>query len=47
VPRADASVAFHALEVMETMMRSSAEGRRLDIATPGVRPSAVPLTTMS
>lgn len=44
VPRADAGVAFHALQIMETVMRSSVEGRRLDIDGPASRPRAVPLT---
>ncbi len=44
VPRADAGIGFHALDIMETMMRSSVEGRRLDLSAPGVRPRAVPLT---
>lgn len=44
VPRADAGIAFHALQIMETMMTSAVEGRRLDIVTPSVRPRAVPLT---
>jgi predicted dehydrogenase len=44
VPRADAGIALHALEIMETMLRSAVEGRRLDIVTPCVRPRAVPLT---
>ena len=45
VPRADAGVAFHALQIMETVMRSSVEGRRLDIDGPANRPTAVPLTS--
>jgi predicted dehydrogenase len=44
VPRADAGIAFHALDIMETVMRSSAEGRRLDLASTTERPRAVPLT---
>ena len=44
VPRADAGIAFHALDIMETMLRASVEGRRLDLATTTERPRAVPLT---
>lgn len=44
VPRADAAIAFHALQIMETLMRSSVEGRRLDIDDRPERPRAVPLT---
>lgn len=44
VPRADAGIAFHALEIMENMMRSAAEGRRLDLSPAASRPRAVPLT---
>lgn len=46
VPRADAGVAFHALQIMETMLQSSLEGRRLDVDGPAVRPRAVPLTSI-
>jgi predicted dehydrogenase len=44
VPRADAGIAFHALDIMETTLRSSVEGRRLDLASTTERPRAVPLT---
>ena len=44
VPRADSSIALHALDIMETMLRASVEGRRLDLATTTERPRAVPLT---
>jgi predicted dehydrogenase len=46
VPRADADIAFHALEIMETMMTSSVEGRRLDLGPAPSRPTAVPLTSL-
>ena len=44
VPRADAGIAFHALQIMESMMTSSVEGRRLDLDAAAERPRAVPLT---
>lgn len=46
VPRADAGIAFHALEIMETMMTSSVEGRRLELGPAASRPAAVPLTSL-
>ena len=46
VPRADAGIAFHALEIMESMMRSSVEGRRLDLGATAGRSRPVPLTSI-
>ncbi|MDF2991902.1 MAG: oxidoreductase [Microbacterium sp.] len=46
VPRADAGIALHALEIMETMIESSAQGRRLDLGPAADRPRAVPLTSL-
>jgi len=45
-PRADAGIAFHALDIMESMMRSSVEGRRLDLLPAAERPRPVPLTSI-
>lgn len=45
VPRADAGIALHALEIMETMVESSVQGRRLDLSPGANRPRAVPLTS--
>jgi predicted dehydrogenase len=42
--RADGALGLHVLEVMTAVIRSAAEGRRLDIATTVERPSIVPLT---
>lgn len=46
VPRADAGIAFHALAIMESMMRSSVEGRRLDLGATAGRSRPVPLTSI-
>ena len=46
VPRADAGIAFHALEIMESMMRSSVEGARLDLGAAAGRSRPVPLTSI-
>lgn len=45
VPRADAGIALHALEIMETMVESSGTGRRIDLDRAADRPRAVPLTS--
>lgn len=45
VPRADAGIALHALEIMETMVESSGTGRRFDLDRAADRPRAVPLTS--
>ncbi|MDQ0577247.1 putative dehydrogenase [Agromyces albus] len=45
-PRADAGIAFHALEIMESMMRSSVEGARLDLGATAGRSRPVPLTSI-
>ncbi|WP_405372025.1 MULTISPECIES: Gfo/Idh/MocA family protein [unclassified Microbacterium] len=43
-PRAGGELALHVLDVMESVLRSSREQRRLEIGTSVVRPSLVPLT---
>ncbi|MCM3695333.1 Gfo/Idh/MocA family protein [Microbacterium oleivorans] len=45
--RAGGSLALHVLDVMESLLRSSAEGRRLSIHTVAERPPLVPLTAAS
>ena len=47
VPRADASLALHALEVMEATLESARTGRRLDISPGATRPRPVPLEQLS
>jgi predicted dehydrogenase len=42
--RASGDVALHVLEVMTALLRSAAEGRRVDLTTTVERPPAVPLT---
>jgi predicted dehydrogenase len=43
-PRAGGELALHVLEVMTALLRSSAEGRRIELATSVERPATVPLT---
>ena len=43
-PRASGSVAFHALEVMESLLTAAHEGRAIAIQSSCERPAAVPLT---
>ncbi|MGW5558088.1 Gfo/Idh/MocA family protein [Micromonospora sp. NPDC003944] len=43
-PRADGDVALHVLETMDSLLRSAAEGRRIELSTVVERPPAVPLT---
>jgi predicted dehydrogenase len=43
-PRASGEVALHVLETMTALLRSAAEGRRIDLTTTVERPPAVPLT---
>lgn len=43
-PRAGGALAFHALEVMESVLTSAHAGRLVDIASTCPRPDAVPLT---
>ena len=42
-PRASGRLALHVLDVMESLLRSAGEGRRLDVGTSCERPEAVPL----
>ena len=42
--RAGGALALHVLDVMESLLRSSAEGRRLEVGTTVERPTLVPLT---
>lgn len=43
--RASGEIGFHVLEVMEGVLRSAAEGRRVEIGSAPERPTPVPLTT--
>ncbi|MFR0354462.1 Gfo/Idh/MocA family protein [Streptomyces sediminimaris] len=43
-PRASGDLALHVLEAMTALLRSSAEGRRIELTTTAPRPAAVPLT---
>ena len=43
-PRADGRLALHVLEAMTALLRSAAEGRRIELTTTAERPPAVPLT---
>ncbi|MFI8633422.1 Gfo/Idh/MocA family protein [Microbacterium sp. NPDC077663] len=45
--RAGGALALHVLDIMESLLRSSAEGRRVVIDTAVERPSLVPLTAAS
>jgi predicted dehydrogenase len=42
-PRAGGSLALHVLEAMTALLRSAAEGRRIELTTTAERPPAVPL----
>ncbi|WP_369244622.1 Gfo/Idh/MocA family protein [Streptomyces sp. R41] len=44
-PRASGDLALHVLETMSALLRSSAEGRRIELTTSTVPPVPVPLTT--
>ncbi|MGI5373471.1 Gfo/Idh/MocA family protein [Streptomyces sp. CA-251387] len=43
-PRANGDLALHVLETMSALLRSSAEGRRIELTTSAEPPVAVPLT---
>jgi len=43
-PRAGGSLALHVVEAMTALLRSAAEGRRIELTTAAERPPAVPLT---
>jgi predicted dehydrogenase len=43
-PRAGGALALHVLEAMTALLRSAAEGRRIELTTMTERPPAVPLT---
>jgi predicted dehydrogenase len=43
-PRAGGGLALHVLEALTAILRSSAEGRRVELATVAERPAPVPLT---
>ncbi|MFF7451710.1 MULTISPECIES: Gfo/Idh/MocA family oxidoreductase [unclassified Streptomyces] len=43
-PRATGELALHVLETMNTLLRSSAEGRRIELTTSAEPPAPVPLT---
>ncbi|MEU0026980.1 Gfo/Idh/MocA family oxidoreductase [Streptomyces sp. NPDC006335] len=43
-PRAGGELALHVLETMTALLRSSAEGRRIELSTSVERPAPVPLT---
>lgn len=44
VPRASGELAFHALDIMESLLNSAQSGRSVDVASRCERPVAVPLT---
>ncbi|MEU7723556.1 Gfo/Idh/MocA family protein [Streptomyces tibetensis] len=44
-PRANGELALHVLETMTALLRSAAEGRRVELTTPAEVPAAVPLTS--
>ncbi|MEU1473769.1 Gfo/Idh/MocA family oxidoreductase [Streptomyces sp. NPDC005760] len=44
-PRASGELALHVLETMTALLRSSAEGRRIELSTSVERPEPVPLTS--
>jgi predicted dehydrogenase len=46
-PRAGGALAFHALEVMESVLKSAHTGQLVDIASTCPRPEAVPLTVFA
>ncbi|MDI5939635.1 gfo/Idh/MocA family oxidoreductase, partial [Micromonospora sp. DH15] len=43
-PRAGGDVALHVLDTMTALLRSAAEGRRIELTTVVERPPLVPLT---
>jgi predicted dehydrogenase len=43
-PRAGGQLALHVLEAMTALLRSAAEGRRIELTTTADRPPLVPLT---
>jgi predicted dehydrogenase len=43
-PRATGDLALHVLDAMTSLLRSAAQGRRVELTTTAVRPAAVPLT---
>ncbi|MEV6695211.1 Gfo/Idh/MocA family oxidoreductase [Micromonospora sp. NPDC051196] len=43
-PRASGEVALHVLDIMTALLRSAAEGRRIELTTTVERPAPVPLT---
>ncbi|MEU5672858.1 Gfo/Idh/MocA family protein [Micromonospora sp. NPDC047762] len=45
-PRADGEVALHVLETMTSLLRSAAEGQRIELTTTAQRPVPVPLTPL-
>lgn len=45
-PRADAALAYHALEVMEQLLASARAGERRDVRSTVARPAPVPLETI-
>ncbi len=46
-PRAGGQLAFHVLEVMESVLESAALGQSVKVASRCERPEAVPLTDLS
>ncbi|MDH6553151.1 putative dehydrogenase [Streptomyces sp. SAI-208] len=44
-PRASGELALHVLETMTALLRSAAEGRRIELSTSVARPAPVPLTS--
>jgi predicted dehydrogenase len=46
-PRAGGRLAYHALDVMESLLASARTGRAVDVASTCERPPAVPLTTLA
>ncbi|WJK36356.1 hypothetical protein [Solwaraspora sp. WMMA2065] len=43
-PRASGEMALHVLDIMTALLRSTAEGRRVELTTVVERPTPVPLT---
>ncbi|MEV4118709.1 Gfo/Idh/MocA family oxidoreductase [Micromonospora sp. NPDC049645] len=46
-PRASGDLALHVLDTMTTLLRSAAEGRRIELTTVVQRPAPVPLTSVA
>lgn len=46
-PRAGGELALHVLEAMTALLRSAAEGRRIELTTTAERPPLVPLTSVA